>query len=88
MTLWIDATTAATYPPPTIGIPRVELNLAEHVCAVQPDARVCLYEARPGRFSELPAREFARLGRFHRSSPALTEPLELELLRHDCGRSQ
>jgi glycosyltransferase involved in cell wall biosynthesis len=88
MTLWIDATTAATYPPPTIGIPRVELNLAEQLCAVHPDTRVCLYEARPGRFSELPVHEFARLSRFHRLPPVLCERFELALLRHDyssCG---
>src|SRR5437763_7513325 len=80
MTIWVDATTTAAYPPPTIGVPRVGLNVAAQLRALDPAIRVCVYEARPGRFSELPSAEFERLKTFH-SSPSGDRP-ELSLHRH------
>lgn len=83
MPFWIDVTTAVSCPPPAVGIPRVESNLAQHLCELERDVRLCFYEAQAARFSELPVDEFMRITQLQRRPRAPAEPIGLQVLRHD-----
>lgn len=83
MSLWIDVTTAASCPPPLVGIARVESNLAEQLCLAAAGVRTCVYEAHAGRFSELAADEFLRLMALNRSAGKARGTVELDVQRHD-----
>jgi len=83
MSLWIDVTTAASCPPPLVGIARVESNLAEQLCRLGRGVRTCVYEAGAGRFSELDASEFLRLMALNRSAGKARGTVELDVQRHD-----
>ena len=85
MSVWIDITTAASFPPPATGIPRVEWNLADAACALRPDVRLCLYEARLGRYSEVPVDGFRRLvaARTAGVAGSVGDTVELDVHRHE-----
>src|SRR3954452_18016435 len=87
MSLWIDVTTAASCPPPLVGIARVESNLAEQLCRLGRGVRTCVYEAGPGRFSELDADAFLRLMALNRSAGKTRGTVELDVQRHDRSAS-
>src|SRR3954468_1871920 len=83
MTLWIDVTTAASCPPPLVGIARVESNLAEQLCSLGAGVRTCVYESHAGRFSELATDEFLRLMTLNRAAGKARGRIDLDVHRHD-----
>ena len=87
MTIWFDVTTIASCGPPAVGIPRVEMNLAEQLHALDGDVRFCLYEAQVGRFSEVRVDDVRRIVAMHRAPPGSFGPLELQVHRDDRSAS-
>jgi glycosyltransferase involved in cell wall biosynthesis len=85
MSLWIDVTTSATCRPPHVGISRLEANLAEQLCELHPEVRLCLFEAQERRWSEVPRDELVRIRGRQRTSPAPDPWPAVHVLRHDRG---
>jgi glycosyltransferase involved in cell wall biosynthesis len=87
MTFWIDVTTTASYPPPAVGIARVELNLAAQLATIDPTLRLCIYEAPLRRYSELPRADFLRLSAQHARDGLARERMALTVSRDDRAAS-
>ena len=83
MSLWIDVTSAASYPPPRVGISRVEWHLAKALCEADPKVRTCLYDARARAWSELPREEFLGMADAQRRARASGGRVELSIRRGD-----
>ena len=81
MSFWIDVTTAVSCPPRR-GY-RVESEPGAAIVRARRDVHLCFYEAQSARFSELPLDEFMRIRQLLQSARAPTEPIGLQVLRHD-----
>ncbi len=69
--LWFDLTTVASLAPPAVGVPRVELNVADALFAsgAEPfEVAFCLYDGRLGRYVALTRDGFEQLRALHRTA--------------------